>query len=69
MHTVSLFCETNQKNLLDLCFLGIKRFSNDVKMMLGVPPNIYFKVTWMFLTPVYMMVRPLIIKNSYLKKI
>ena len=30
---------------------GIKRYSKDVSLMLGHPPNIFFRVTWTALSP------------------
>ncbi|XP_078601679.1 sodium-dependent proline transporter-like [Branchiostoma floridae x Branchiostoma japonicum] len=34
---------------------GIKRFSANIKSMIGHEPNIYFKVCWMFISPALMM--------------
>ena len=31
--------------------LGLNRFSEDIFMMIGRKPNIYFKATWLFVTP------------------
>ncbi|ESO08856.1 hypothetical protein HELRODRAFT_140021, partial [Helobdella robusta] len=30
---------------------GLKRFSDDIEMMIGHKPNIYFKTTWSFVSP------------------
>ena len=33
---------------------GLRRFSNDVKLMLGSQPSWYYKATWLVATPIYM---------------
>lgn len=30
---------------------GYERFSDDIKMMLGVKPNIYWKICWLGVSP------------------
>ena len=37
-------------------FSGIRSFSDDVCLMLGKQPNIYFKVTWTFISPIVTLV-------------
>lgn len=42
------FCETTV-----LCYVyGFKRFSEDIALMLGKKPNLYFKITWMGVAPI-----------------
>ena len=36
--------------------LGLNRFSEDIFMMIGRKPNIYFKATWLFVTPALIIV-------------
>jgi SNF family Na+-dependent transporter len=38
---------------------GISNFSDDIYMMLGVRPNIFWKVCWMFVAPGVFLVRHL----------
>ena len=37
-------------------FPGLNKFSEDICMMLGRKPNIYFKATWVFVTPALIIV-------------
>lgn len=32
--------------------VGFKRFSEDIALMLGKKPNLYFKITWMGVAPI-----------------
>ncbi len=41
-------------------FPGFNRFSEDVAMMIGKKPNIYFRICWMGVTPAIMIVSKLI---------
>lgn len=35
---------------------GVKRFLGDIKFMLGLKSNFYFKVCWSFITPISVLV-------------
>src|SRR5437868_15078043 len=35
---------------------GVKNFSNDVKFMLGSPPSIIFRVSWVLISPLVLLV-------------
>ena len=40
-------------------FTGYNRFLGDLKMMLGVDANLYYKITWIAVSPFTLMVRKL----------
>ena len=44
--------------------LGIHRFSEDIFMMIGRKPNIFFKATWIFITPALIIVIKLCILSK-----
>lgn len=46
-HTHSLCC----------LFAGLQRFCEDIEMMIGFQPNIFWKVCWAFVTPTILTVR------------
>lgn len=37
-------------------FYGVDNFSNDVEMMLGQRPGLYWRVCWMYISPVFLLV-------------
>ncbi|KAK7139606.1 hypothetical protein R3I93_016675 [Phoxinus phoxinus] len=39
-----------------VCFYGIKRFSDDIEFMTGRRPNLYWRVCWMGISPVMLLV-------------
>ena len=45
-------------------YSGLNKFSEDIFMMLGRKPNIYFKATWVFVTPALIIVS--ICRHNYL---
>ena len=40
-----------------MLWLGFRRFSDDIEMMIGHKPNYYWIVCWLVLTPVMVAVR------------
>lgn len=36
---------------------GVRRFSDDIKFMIGYSPSMFWKVCWVFIAPVLLMVR------------
>ena len=42
--------------IFTLVFIGFNRFSDDIVMMIGRRPNIYFRVTWVAAVPVILTV-------------
>ena len=39
-----------------LPFLGYTRFADDVRLMLGKSPMVFFKITWCFISPIVLFV-------------
>ena len=35
---------------------GYRRFCNDIFLMIGVEPSLYYKITWLIVSPVCLMV-------------
>lgn len=40
----------------DFHSLGVERFSNDIRTMLGHPAGIYWKICWKFVAPLFILV-------------
>lgn len=44
-----------------VCWLyGVNRFSSDVERMIGHRPNIFWRVCWNYITPVFILVRTIL---------
>ena len=43
---------------------GVERFSDDIDSMIGIRPSLYWKMTWKYIAPVFLLVRN--VKNDFL---
>ena len=42
---------------------GVERFSDDIDSMIGIRPSLYWKMTWKYIAPVFLLVRN--VKNDF----
>ena len=41
---------------VNICSLGYSKFAEDIEIMLGSKPSIFFKISWVVLTPLILLV-------------
>lgn len=62
--SLGFFCISNENKGWDLVqniflnffFVGVERFSDDIKSMLGFRPGIFWRICWKFLSPAILLV-------------
>ncbi|KAI2798543.1 Sodium-dependent noradrenaline transporter [Blomia tropicalis] len=53
---ISLLCSAMFEALAVTYFYGVDRFSNDIQTMIGHEPNLYFIITWKYVSPIFLSV-------------
>lgn len=58
----------NKALQISFCALGVDRFSDDIKEMIGHRPGRYWRLCWKFVSPCFLLVSPTEAKHKNIRK-